>query len=76
MAEAAATATGALACSMPREQVLEQLGDLGASLLMDQNLTAAKARRELGWVPRHTSFIAEAQELYREWMEGHRATVS
>ena len=76
MAEAAAMATGALACSMPREQVLEQLGDVGASLLMDQSLTAAKARRELGGVPRHTSFIAEAQDLYREWMDGHRATVS
>ena len=76
LAEAAARATGAETRSIPREQVLEQLGDVGAALLMDQRLSAAKARRELGWVPRHASFITEAEALYREWMDGRRATVS
>lgn len=76
LAQAAAGATGALTCSLPQEQVLEQLGDRGAALLMDQWLSAAKARRELGWVPRHSSFVAEAETLYREWLEGRRATVS
>jgi nucleoside-diphosphate-sugar epimerase len=76
LAQAAAHATGAITCSLAPEQVLEQLGDRGAALLMDHWLTAAKARRDLGWVPRHTSFVAEAEALYREWQDGRRATVS
>jgi hypothetical protein len=36
-------------------------------MLMDQQFTSARARRQLGWVPRHTSFVAEAEALLREW---------
>jgi len=75
LAEAAARSAGATAHSVPRGQVLEELGDYGAALLMDQRMTAAKARRELGWVPRHASFITEADDLYREWVAGDEATV-
>lgn len=76
LAEAAARVTGATARSLPREQVLKQLGDYGAALLMDQRVTAAKARRELGWVPRHASFVAEADALHREWVESQKAVVA
>ena len=54
----------------PREEVLEQLGAYGEALLASQRVSAAKARRELGWAPRHDSFVAHAEELYREWLAG------
>ena len=38
-------------------------------------INATKARRDLGWVPRHTSFIAEVDELYRDWLSGQQAPV-
>jgi len=50
-----------------RREVLEKLGTEGAAQLMDQQFTAARARRELGWVPRHTAFVAEAPALLAEW---------
>lgn len=67
MAEAAAAVAGARAIPSGRPVVLETLGAYGAALLMDQRFTAARARRELGWVPRHGSFIAGARDLLREW---------
>ena len=76
LAEAAAAAAEAEARPLPREQVLAQLGPYGAALLMDQRVSAAKARRELGWVPRHSSFVAEADALHREWAAGERTAVA
>jgi nucleoside-diphosphate-sugar epimerase len=76
LAEAVARATGAEARPVEREQVLEREGTLGAAYLMDQRMTAAKARRELGWVPRHTSFVAEVEDLHREWVAGEKAAVA
>jgi nucleoside-diphosphate-sugar epimerase len=76
LAEAAARVSQATPRSMPRDQVLEELGEYGAALLTDRRLTAAKARRELGWVPRHTSFVNEVEALHREWMEDRQATVA
>jgi nucleoside-diphosphate-sugar epimerase len=71
-----AEATGAITCSLPADQALDELGDRGVTLLMDHWVSAAKARRELGWVPRHASFISEVADLYREWQDGRRAAVS
>ena len=70
VAEAVAKATGAPAREWPREGVLAQLGAYGEALLASQRVSAAKARRELGWAPRHDSFVAHAAELYREWLAG------
>ena len=69
IAEAIARATGATAQPWPRADVIEKLGPFGEALLTSQKVTAAKARRQLGWVPRHTSFVNEAEALYREWQE-------
>ena len=55
---------------------MEKRGAYGAALLLDQRLTAAKARRELGWVPRHTSFVNEAPDLYGDWRAGERTAVA
>ena len=75
LADAVARVTGATPRSMAAEQVVQQLGEAGAALLVDRRLTSAKARRELGWVPRHGAFTSEAEALHREWMEGRRAPV-
>jgi len=76
LAEAAAKAAGAEPKAWPREQVLKKLGPLGAALLLDQRVTAGKARRELGWVPLHTSFVNEAPDLHRDWLAGEKAPVA
>ena len=76
MAEAAARAAEAKAQAWPAEAVVEKLGLLGRALLNDLQVTSAKARRELGWVPRHTSFVTEAPELWREWQEARQAPVA
>jgi len=75
MAEAVARATGAEARPWDREQALEKLGLYGAALLLDQRVTAARARRALGWVPRHANFVAEVEDLHRDWLAGEKATV-
>jgi nucleoside-diphosphate-sugar epimerase len=75
IAEAIAGVTGATARPWPREQLLATLGAAGEALLADQQVTSAAARRELGWVPRHTSFVREAAALYGEWQAGQKAAV-
>ena len=72
LAEAVARASGAEARPVEREQVIAQLGLPGAARLLDQRVTAARARRNLGWVPRHTNFVAEAETLYRDWLAGEQ----
>jgi nucleoside-diphosphate-sugar epimerase len=73
LAEAVAKAAGADAVPRDRREVLESLGTRGAALLMDQQFTAARARRELGWVPRHANFVAEAAALLKEWETARQA---
>ena len=72
LAEAVARASGAEAQPWDREKVIEQLGLYGSALLLDQRVTAARARRTLGWVPRHTNFIAESADLHRDWLAGEQ----
>jgi nucleoside-diphosphate-sugar epimerase len=40
-------------------EATRQLGPIAEAFALDQRLTAAKARRELGWQPRHTDAVAE-----------------
>ena len=75
LAEAVARATGTQALPVDRETVLRTEGLTGAAMLMDQQFTATRARRELGWVPRHTSFVAEAEALFREWRAAAQTAV-
>jgi nucleoside-diphosphate-sugar epimerase len=70
MAEAVGAVTGAKAQPWPAAQVLETLGLYGEALLTNQRVSAAAARRELGWVPRHTSFVKDIASLYGEWQAG------
>lgn len=76
LAEAAARAAGVKARPSDPEELIQLEGAWGAALLMDQRVTSAKARRELGWVPRHASFVAEVDSLYREWQTGQATPVA
>lgn len=76
LAEAAAAAAGATAQSWPAEDVVKTLSLFGKALLNDLQVTSAKARRELGWVPRHTSFANDAPSLWREWLDAKEAPVA
>jgi nucleoside-diphosphate-sugar epimerase len=37
------------------------------ALLLDQRLSSEKARNDLDWRPRHESFAAEAEQLFKAW---------
>ena len=76
MAEAVARVTGATAKAWAAEDVVTSLGDYGKALLANSRVNATKARRDLGWVPRHTSFVTEIDSLYREWLSPREAQVS
>jgi nucleoside-diphosphate-sugar epimerase len=67
LAEAVAAATGARAIADDAPGRERSLSPSDHAKRMDQRFTAARARRELGWVPRHASFVAEARALYDEW---------
>ncbi|HTK31160.1 MAG TPA: NAD-dependent epimerase/dehydratase family protein [Candidatus Saccharimonadaceae bacterium] len=76
VAAAIARVTGAETRAWDADDVRERLGAYGDALLASVRVSAAKARRELGWVPRHTSFAAEADALYREWLAGQGLAVA
>jgi nucleoside-diphosphate-sugar epimerase len=40
-------------------EATRRMGPIAEAFALDQQLTAAKARRELGWQPRHTDAVAE-----------------
>ena len=76
LAEAAAAAAGVSAKPWPAQELVAALGLYGKALLNDAQVTSARARRQLGWVPRHNSFVTEAPLLWREWLEARAATVA
>ncbi len=67
LAEAVAAATESKAVSWPAGELVRAHGGFGEALLNDLIVSSARARRELGWVPRHTSFAAEAGDLWGDW---------
>jgi nucleoside-diphosphate-sugar epimerase len=75
LAGAVAGVTGAATRSMPREEVLRTLGPYGEALLATLRVNCGRAHRGLGWVPRHTSFVAEIESLHREWQGPREARV-
>lgn len=75
MAEAVATTTGSRAVSWPAEELIRSHGGYGEALLNDLTVSTAKARRELGWSPKHPSFVAEVETLWRDWQGARVATV-
>ncbi len=76
LATAAAKASGAKASPHSAKQIVERLGLFGKALLNDLKVTSAKAHRELGWVPRHTSFVSEAPAAWAEYKATREAPVA
>ena len=76
LAEAVARVTGASPKTWAAEEVVKELGPYGTALLASIRINSTKARRDLGWVPRHSSFVAEIDALYREWLDPREAQVS
>jgi len=76
LAEAVAKTTGATAKSWAADEVVQALGPYGEALLAGARVNATKARRDLGWVPRHTSFVGEIESLHREWLAPREAKVT
>jgi nucleoside-diphosphate-sugar epimerase len=37
------------------------------ALMLDQQISSEKARNDLDWRPRHESFVAEADQLFKTW---------
>ncbi len=75
LAEAVAKATRSKTVSWPAADLVRTHGAFGEVLLNDLIVSSAKARRELGWVPRHLSFVAEADDLWRDWQSARPTTV-
>ena len=50
---------GGRAVSWPLEEARKTLGAFADALVLDQQVTAAKAKRELGWKPRGVSILEE-----------------
>ncbi|SFK79884.1 NAD-dependent epimerase/dehydratase family protein [Amycolatopsis sacchari] len=61
VAEACAHAAGldGKTVSLSLEQAREQMGPIADAFALDQQLTSAKAQRELGWTPAHTDPLTE-----------------
>ncbi len=76
IAEAIAKVTGAQARPRDQAEVLKQLGLFGRALLTSQKIDASKARRELGWTPKHTSLIDEAAQLDQDWLASRGTPVT
>jgi len=72
---AIARVTGASLRLWEAAAVVKELGGYGAGLLLSQKLSAARARRELGWVARHNSFVAEIESIHGEWLSGRPTRV-
>jgi nucleoside-diphosphate-sugar epimerase len=69
MATAAARASG-FSGEVGRISVAEAsktLGSFAECLALDQHVDAGKAARVLGWVPRHSGFVSEAETHFRSW---------
>ncbi|HSB60576.1 MAG TPA: NAD-dependent epimerase/dehydratase family protein [Vicinamibacteria bacterium] len=68
-AEAASRAAGkgGAVAVVPLAEARRAMGPFADALVLDQAVDPAKAKRRLGWEPRHRGFVAEAEALYREW---------
>jgi nucleoside-diphosphate-sugar epimerase len=51
----------------PLAEASAQLGPLAEALVLNQRVSSERARRVLGWQPRHGGFVAEAITYYAAW---------
>jgi len=76
IAEAIALTGGAHATARDAQDVLRQLGLFGRALLASTRVRSDLARFELGWTPRHTSFVEDAWQLSEEWQAARETPVA
>jgi nucleoside-diphosphate-sugar epimerase len=62
VAVAAAARTGARVESIPIEEARRSMGPMADALTLDQQISARKATRELGWAPKAKSVLEELHE--------------
>jgi nucleoside-diphosphate-sugar epimerase len=72
---AIARVTGAETRLWPHDEVVATLGPYGEALLASIRTTSARARRDLGWVPRHGAFVEGVDGVFREWMASQGSPV-
>ncbi len=74
MAAAAAKAAGNTAGVrfIPLAQAAQKMGDFAECLALDQHVDAGKARRLVGWSPRHRGFASDAGLYYASWKASQR----
>lgn len=52
---------------VPVDVARAELGGYADCLALDQHVSSAKARAQLGWAPRHNGFVAGARALAASW---------
>lgn len=52
--------------AIPLEEARKTMGPMADALAMDQVVVSARAA-EVGWTPRHPSFVKDAPNAFREW---------
>jgi nucleoside-diphosphate-sugar epimerase len=69
MARAAARAAGRPGAVrlVPVEEAAKAVGDLAASLALDQHVDSRRAVSRLGWQPRHGGFVDGIETYYAAW---------
>lgn len=76
IADAIARVTGATTRARDADEIVKKLGLYGRALLTSQKLSGDKARRDLGWTPKHASFVDEADALHTEWLDSRGTPVA
>lgn len=76
IADAIARVTGASPHARDASDVLKHLGLFGRGLLTSQKLSNERARRDLGWTPRHGSFVDDVDSLNQEWLASRGTPVA
>ena len=68
VARAASEAAGGNGATreIPLSEARQKLGPYADALALDQ-IVESRRGDELGWHPRHPSFVAEAGKAYQEW---------
>lgn len=64
-----AAGKGGAVRSIPLDEARAKMGPRADCLALDQVVQSGR-NVELGWTPRHPSFLAEVERAYREWKEG------
>jgi hypothetical protein len=60
---------------VPVEAAREKMGAFVDALIVDQQISSERTRRQIGWSPRRT-FTNSIEEQWREWREPKKASLA